>query len=381
MSTEPTVYTRKNPFPARLATNRLLTGEGSDKETRHLEISLQDSGLEYEVGDSMGIFCKNDPELVEEILKALDFSGDEIVPDGNKEPSPIRKALSETYIITQPDKKFLQAIVERAVAAPLLEELMDPERKSDLESYLWGMEIIDFLLEHPSVKFTPEEFVGTLRKLLPRLYSISSSLKAYPGQVHFTIAAVKYETHGRQRKGVCSTWLSERVGENDPVPLFVHTAKGFRLPEDLSTPVIMVGPGTGVAPFRAFLQEREATGATGKNWLFFGEQYAESNFFYQEELEKLQESGVLTNLSTAFSRDQASKIYVQHRLAENGPEVWKWLEEGAHFFVCGDAARMAKDVDVALHNIIANEGGLGDEGAALYLETMKKDKRYKRDVY
>lgn len=381
MSTDPIIYSRKNPFPARLTVNRLLTGEGSDKETRHFEVSLQDSGLEYEVGDSMGIFCKNDPELVDEILKALDFSGDEIVPDGNKEPSPIRKALSETYIITQPDKKFLQAIVERASAAPLLEELLNPERKSDLDSYVWGMEVIDFLLEHPSVKFTPEEFVATLRKLQPRLYSISSSLKAFPEQVHFTIAAVQYETHGRQRRGVCSTWLAERVGDGDPVPLFVHTAKGFRLPEDSSTPVIMVGPGTGVAPFRAYLQERLATGATGKNWLFFGEQYAESNFFYQEEFDQFQQDGVLTKLSTAFSRDQATKIYVQHRLAENATEIWKWLEEGAHFFVCGDAARMAKDVDVALHKIIANEGGHGEEGASIYLEAMKKDKRYKRDVY
>jgi sulfite reductase (NADPH) flavoprotein alpha-component len=383
MSTSETtsVYSRKNPFPAKVMVNRALTSEGSNKDTRHYELSLKGSGLTYEVGDSLGIFCTNDPELVDEILKSQGFTGDELVENAAKQTVTVRQALTNDCVITQPDRKFLTALVEKADAAPLLKELLDPSRRQDLEQYLWGQEVIDFLLEHPSVKFTPQELVSNLRKLQPRLYSIASSLKAYPEQVHLTIATVRYESRGRKRKGVCSTFLAERTTPETPVPVFVHVAKGFRLPEDGNTPVIMVGPGTGVAPFRAFLQERKATGAKGSNWLFFGEQKAKSDFFYKDEFEAAQKEGVLTKFHTAFSRDQEHKIYVQHRMLENAADLWAWIKDGAHFFVCGDASRMAKDVDDALHQIVREQGGMDATQAAEYIETMKKEKRYKRDVY
>jgi sulfite reductase (NADPH) flavoprotein alpha-component len=377
------VYSKKNPFPARLQTNRKLTLGGSEKETRHFELNLEGSGLCYECGDSIGVFPKNDPALVQEIIHALHATGDEIVPGCDCAPKTLRAALIEDYQITQPSKQFVQAISERGgEAASLLRELHDPLRKQDLEEYLWGLEYVDFLESHPSIHFTPEEFVKTLRKLLPRLYSIASSQRAYPAEVHLTIAIVRYESHGRGRKGVASTFLAERVGESDRVPVFVHVAKGFRLPEDGNTPIIMVGPGTGVAPFRAYLQDRKATGAKGKNWLFFGEQRCKCDFLYQTEFAALQANGILTRFDTAFSRDQAHKVYVQNRMMENAGEIWKWIDgEGAHFFVCGDASRMAKDVDAALLKIVETEGGKTPEEAAIYIEEMKKTKRYKRDVY
>ena len=262
-----------------------------------------------------------------------------------------------------------------------LEGLLHPDRKTELDHYLWGLEVIDFLLDAPSIQFTPDEFVSKLRKLQPRLYSVGSSIKAYPEQVHLMIASVRYESRGRNREGVASTYLADRVKQNATVPMFVHVAKGFRLPEDPTTPIIMVGPGTGVAPFRAYLQERKTVGAPGKNWLIFGEQRSRYDFFYRNEFEALQTEGVLTRFHTAFSRDQAYKVYVQHRLLENSKEVYAWLQEGAHFFVCGDAARMAKDVDVALLQIIEKEGALSPESAAEYIEALRKEKRYKRDVY
>jgi sulfite reductase (NADPH) flavoprotein alpha-component len=387
MATEPVVaplFSKKNPFPARLHVNRKLTLEGSEKDTRHFELDLDGSGLVYECGDSMGVLPKNDPALADEIIHILHAKGDELVPGNDGSPKALRAALIEDYQITQPSKQFIQAIAERGCeGADLIRELTsDPLRKGDLDQFLWGMEYIDFLQAHQSIHFTPEEFVKVLRKLLPRLYSIASSQKAYPTAVHFTIAVVKYETHGRNRKGVASTFLAERVGEADRVPVFVHTAKGFRLPEDGSTPIIMVGPGTGVAPFRAYLQDRKASGATGKNWLFFGEQRRSSDFLYEAEFNALQADGILTRFEVAFSRDQTHKVYVQHRLLENAAEIWKWIDqEGAHFFVCGDATRMAKDVDAALLKIVETQGGKTVEEAAAYLEELKKVKRYKRDVY
>jgi sulfite reductase (NADPH) flavoprotein alpha-component len=374
-------YSRKNPFPARLLVSEKLNRAGSEKETRHYEFSLAGSGFQYEVGDSMGIHTQNNPLLVQDLLDALHFSGEEQVKNKEGETFSIREGLLKHYQITQPSKQFLEAVVEQSPAAGELRDLMHPDRKKELDHHLWGREIIDFLLGAPSIRFSPEEFVGKLRKLLPRLYSIASSLKAYPEQVHFVVASVRYESHGRKREGVATTYLADRLDRNTPVPMFVHVAKGFRLPEDPNTPIIMVGPGTGVAPFRAYLQERKAVGAVGKNWLFFGEQRSGCDYFYQEEFESLQKEGVLTRLHTAFSRDQAYKVYVQQRLLENGKEVFAWLQEGAHFYVCGDEARMAKDVDVALHQIIEKEGGLAPEAAAAYVEALKKEKRYKRDVY
>jgi sulfite reductase (NADPH) flavoprotein alpha-component len=383
MSTEtPSVYSRKNPFPARLLTNRKLTSGESEKETRHFEFSLSGSGLVYDVGDSLGVLASNCPELADDIVRALHATGDEMVPGNDGSPKPLREALLRDYQITQPSKQFIAAMAERGGdATPLLRDLLDPLRKQDLEEYLWGLEYIDFLLDHPSVHFTPEEFVKLLRKLQPRLYSIASSQKTFPEQVHLTVATVRYDSNGRRRKGVASTYLAERISEETRTPVFVHVAKGFRLPEDGNTSVIMIGPGTGVAPFRAFLQERKETGAKGRNWLFFGEQRRTCDFLYENDFQEMKNAGVLTKLETAFSRDQEHKIYVQHRMLENAAELWQWLNEGAHFFVCGDASRMAKDVDLALHQIVAQQGGKTPEEAAEYIEAMKKAKRYKRDVY
>jgi sulfite reductase (NADPH) flavoprotein alpha-component len=371
-------YSRTNPFPGRLLVNRRLN-PGSNKDTRHLEVDLTGSGLSYIVGDSMAVYPTNDPPLVEEIIKALGATGGEIVPSAGKGPAlPLREALLREYRITQPTPKFLKAIAERASGAPLLNDLLQPERKADLDNYLWGLEVIDFLLEHRSIRFTPEEFVGLLAKLQPRLYSIASSLKAFPDSVHFTLDVVRYESHGRQRKGVCSTFMAERA--DDGMPVFPTSSK-FRMPEDNDVPMIMVGPGTGIAPFRAFLQERKALGARGKSWLFFGSQQEKCDYFYKDEFDALRKDGYLARIDCAFSRDQEHKIYVQHRMHENSAELWKWLEEGAHFFVCGDAKRMAKDVDAALRQIVEKEGGLDGEKANEYIERMKTEKRYKRDVY
>jgi len=243
------------------------------------------------------------------------------------------------------------------------------------------MEVIDFLLEHPSARFAPEEFVGLLTKLQPRLYSVASSLTAYPDQVHFIVDVVRYESHGRVRKGVASSFLAERA-DDVPVPVFPSVAKHFHLPDDPHTPIIMVGPGTGVAPFRAYLQERKATGAKGKNWLFFGSQHEGCDFAYGDEFKTYLKKGLLTRLDCAWSRDQPQKIYVQHKMLENAAEIWDWIDaEGAHFFVCGDARRMAKDVDATLRKIVQEQGRKSVDQANEYVEKLKSDKRYKRDVY
>lgn len=390
MSSDPAaLYSRKNPFPGKLVTNRLLSAQGSGKEIRHHEISIAGSGLTYEAGDSLGVFPTNDPRLVEELLHALGASGDEPVVAGPAGPNagapvPIRTALTRDLAITQPNKEFLAALAGKlsddddSVIGTLLK---DPLRKDDVAKYIYGMEVIDFLHAHPSLKWTPAELAGSLRKLQPRLYSIASSPRMFPETVHLTIATVRYDTHGRKRHGVASTYLAERADEPETVPVFFHSAKHFRLPADGATPVIMVGPGTGIAPFRAYLQDRLAAGATGKNWLFFGDQREKLDFLYREELEGWKTQGFLTHLHTAFSRDQEQKVYVQHRMAENATELWQWLEDGAHFYVCGDAQRMAKDVDAALHKVIETAGGKTEEEAAQYVEGLKKGKRYKRDVY
>src|ERR1700730_1661241 len=373
-------YTRTNTFQTKVIATRSLGGQGSEKDTRHFELDLKGWGLNYEVGDSMTVWPTNDPELADEIIKTIGAKGDDPVkgPNGDK---TLREVLFRDCRITQTTPKLLKAISERAVnGAPLLTELLKPERKEDLDKYLWGMEVIDFLIEHPSIKWKPQDFVDTLAKLMPRLYSISSSLKAHPDQVHFTIDVVHYESRGRKRKGVCSTFLAERA-EEAPVPVFPNTSR-FRLPEDGNTPIIMVGPGTGIAPFRAFLQDRQAAGAKGKNWLFFGAQREGCDYAYKEDFDRFMRDGLLTRLDCAWSRDQAHKIYVQHRLLDNGPEIWKWIDgEGAQFFVCGDARRMAKDVDAALRKIVQEQGGKNVEAANEYVEKLKSDKRYKRDVY
>jgi sulfite reductase (NADPH) flavoprotein alpha-component len=378
---EPLGYSRRNPFSARLLVNRKLTGEGSEKDTRHYEISLQGSGLAYEAGDALGILPTNSPELVDEMLMALGYDGEEEVSSPEGEKMPIRLALLREYQIRVPHLEFLNAMAEHDAADQYLKELINSEVRTELDKFLWGREIIDFLVESPGVKFAPEEFVSLLKKLQPRLYSIASSLKAHPEQVHLTVDTVRYDTHGRKRKGVCSNFLAERAGKDTPVPVFIQISKHFRVPENGDLPIIMVGPGTGIAPFRAFLEERKATGAKGGNWLFFGAQKSSCDFFYQEELEAYRSDGILTRFDTAFSRDQNHKIYVQNRMRENAQELWNWLEQGAHFYVCGDASRMAKDVDKALHEIVKSAGGRADEAAGEYIQKLKSDKRYQRDVY
>jgi len=373
-------WTRQNPFPGKLVVNRRLSSDDSEKDTRHFEIELTGWGLNFEPGDSVAVYPTNDPNLVNEILRALGAKGDEPVPAA-KTTKPFREALLRDYAITQPTPKFLKAIAQRASAAPMLTELLHPDRKHDLENYLWGAEVIDFLLEHPSVKITPEEFVGLLTKLQPRLYSVASSLRVFPDQVHLIVDVVQYESRGRVRKGVASTFLAERA-DKVPVPVYPSSAKHFHMPEDQNLPLIMIGPGTGIAPFRAFLQERRATSAKGKNWLFYGAQREKCNYAYKEDWEVFTREGLLTRLDCAWSRDQAHKIYVQHKMLENAAEIWNWIDgEGAQFFVCGDARRMAKDVDAALRKIIQEQGGKSVDEANGYVEKLKNDKRYKRDVY
>ena len=382
-SASTSVWSRKNPFAARLLVNRRLTGPYSAKDTRHYELSLADSGLTYEAGDALGIVGSNCMNLVQEILGALHCTGDEPVPGVSGGKMTLRQALWKDYAINQPSRQFLAALAEKAgEAASFLQTLLNPDRQVALDHYLEGVEIIDLLEEHPSVHFEPEEFVKLLRKLPPRLYSISSSQMAHPEEVHLTVATVRYESHGRLRKGVCSTFLAERVPVGGTVPIFFHVSKSFRLPENPDTPIIMVGPGTGIAPFRAFLEQRRVMGAKGENWLFFGDQRQSDDFLYREDFEQFQAEGILSRLDTAFSRDQERKVYVQHRMLENAAEIWKWLDEkGAQFFVCGDASRMAPNVDSALDQIIQEQGGMSPERAAEYIEMLEKTKRYKRDVY
>jgi sulfite reductase (NADPH) flavoprotein alpha-component len=378
------VYNVKNPCIAKVKRMFNLSGPDAPKHTAHYEIDLSGSGLEYTPGDSLAVQPTNDPALVDDTLAALGFSGTEIVKHPKTAAEvPIRQALIEGALITEIDNKLIKAIVEKTGGNTPLAELSLPEKKEDLKNYLWGRFVIDLLLENPTAKFTPEEFMLTQKKLNIRLYSISSSQKAHPGEVHLTIATVRYTSHGRVRGGVASTFLAERVVPNETlVQCFVNHGKGFRLPEPQDvTPIIMCGPGTGIAPFRAFLEERKATNAKGKSWLFFGEVSSKSCFFYKDEFEAYLADGTLTKLSTAWSRDQSEKIYVQHKMLEDAAEIWSWLDQGAIFYVCGDASRMALDVDRALHAIIEKEGGKTVDEAAAYVLAMKEAKRYRRDVY
>ena len=377
MSATVSTFSRKNPFPARLTRTRLLTAPGSGKETLHFEVSLAGSGLAYEVGDSLGIFPSNDAAEVDAVLAASGLRGDEPVESAG---SNLREVLTRQVTLREPSRQLLAAILEKCPDANELSEFIDPEAKSVMDDWIDGRDVVDILQAYPRARFTADELVKVLRKLQPRLYSIASSPKAFPEDIHLTVAVVRYELHGRNRQGVCSTYLADRVN-GGTMPVFIHSAKHFRQPEDTSVPLIMVGPGTGIAPFRAFLQEREVLGAPGKTWLFFGDRNRATDFLYEEEINAWRGKGVLHRLDTAFSRDQPEKIYVQQRMLENAAELWRWLEEGGYFYVCGDASRMAKDVDEALHRIVAEAGGKSKEEAAAYVEELKKTKRYRKDVY
>ncbi len=370
-------YHRKNPFPAKLLVNRLLTDASSSKETRHYEISIVGSGLSYEAGDALCVVPTNCPTLVADVIKALNCNPDQEVTV-NGDLIKLGDALQNQFEIKTPSKEFIEELATRSGNQELNGIITDKERLSD---YLWGRDTLDLLLQNPIAEFTSAEFVSLLKPLQHRAYSISSSGKQYPETVHLTVASVRYDGFGRNHKGVCSTFLADLVDGETPVRTFFTPNKVFRVPDDNSLPMIMVGPGTGIAPFRAFLQERDFRKANGKNWLFFGDRNAATDYIYRDELEAYQASGLLTHLDLAFSRDQEAKIYVQDRMIEKGAELFQWLEQGGYFFVCGDAYRMAKDVDQALHNVIAQHGKLSDQQAIDYVNQLKKDKRYVRDVY
>ncbi len=380
------VYTKDNPFPARLKENRLLNKAGSHKETRHLVVDIGGSDLHYKVGDSLGVFPTNRASEVDEIILRLGVSGNEAVsPAMLKLPAPVslREALTSRLALAKPTRKILETLAAKATDEgdkAKLAALLAPEAKDALPGYLEDREYIDLLTEFPSAKLTPQELVDHMRKLMPRLYSIASSSKPYPHEVHLTVAIVRYETNHRSRVGVASTFLADRAAPPVPVPVFVSDSH-FGVPDDKAKDIIMVGPGTGIAPFRAFMQERIATNATGRNWVFFGDQHRATDYLYEEEWTKWQADGKLARVDLAFSRDQILKVYVQDRMRENAAELWSWLKAGAHFYVCGDAKRMAKDVDVALHDVISQQGGMEPAAAAEYVKQMKKDKRYQRDVY
>ncbi|MGU9501503.1 assimilatory sulfite reductase (NADPH) flavoprotein subunit [Bacillus paralicheniformis] len=375
-----TVYSRKNPFRAEVLENLNLNGRGSNKETRHLELSLEGSGLTYEPGDALGIFPENDPELVDMLLAELKWDPNATVTVDQGENLSLKEALTSYYEITVLTKKFIQQAAE-LIANEKLRELAAQENADQLKAYIAGRDLIDFVQDFGPITAAPQDFVSILRKIPPRLYSIASSFAANPDEVHLTIGAVRYNTHGRDRKGVCSVLCAERLQPGDTLPVFMQPNKNFKLPENPEAPIIMVGPGTGVAPFRSFMQEREETGAPGKSWMFFGDQHFVTDFLYQTEWQKWLSDGVLTKMDVAFSRDTEEKVYVQHRMLEHSKELFEWLEEGAAFYVCGDKNNMAKDVQNALLEIIEKEGGKSREEAEAYLAEMKKQKRYQRDVY
>lgn len=373
------VYNRKNPFPAKMRVNRIVTALDSSKETRHYEISIAGSGLSYEAGDALCVIPTNCPELVAEIVKALGCTGSEDEPV-NGELMTLSEALRTHFEIKTPSKEFIEEIANRSGDQELNGLLLSGD-KDKLADYLWGRDILDLLLQFPGIEFSAAEFLGLLKPLQHRAYSISSSGKKHPDSVHLTVASVRYDAHGRHHKGVCSTYLADLVGEETDVRIFFTPNNHFRVPNDDSLPMVMVGPGTGIAPFRAFLQEREFRKAPGKNWLFFGDRNAATDFIYREEIEAMQTNGLLTRLDLAFSRDQEEKIYVQDRMKESGAELYAWLEQGGYFFVCGDAYRMAKDVDQALHDVIRKHGNKTLVETVDYVNRLKKEKRYVRDVY
>jgi sulfite reductase (NADPH) flavoprotein alpha-component len=368
-------YSREHPVEARFVSRTRLNGEGSEKVTNHIEIDLSESGLEYEVGDSLGVFPANDPALVDAVIAAID-----VPPDFPIAGEPFRQVLIErTSLGAAPDAlfQFISYLTggERRVTAKALARGEDPDGDAA------HLDVLGALQKFAGIRPDPEALIEVLEPLQPRLYSISSSPRTNPGRVSLTVDAVQYEALGRQRLGVASTWLGGRVGASDEVLVYVQKAHNFALPADGATPIVMVGPGTGIAPFRAFLHERMATAAAGPAWLFFGHQREAHDFFYRDEWEMLRQRGVLTNLSLAWSRDGAQKVYVQQRIREAGAELWSWLDRGGHFYVCGDAKKMARDVEAAVRDVASAHGGMSAEGAVAYLARLKNEGRYQADVY
>lgn len=374
-------YSRSNPFKGEVLTTINLNGRGSDRETRHLEISLEGSGLTYEPGDCVGIYPENDPALVDAIIAEMKWNGSENVISGKDgEEGQLRGALLRQFEITV----LTRPLVEKAAAFSengKLAELVQPDNREAFKAYANGRDLLDLLQDFGPWKLTPADLVSILRKLPPRLYSIASSNKANPDEVHVTIRKVEYEAHGRNRGGVCSVQVSERLEAGDTLPIFIQNNPNFKLPANPQTPVIMIGPGTGVAPFRAFLEEREELGSEGKTWLFYGDRHFVTDFLYQTDWQRMLKDGVLTKLDVAFSRDSEEKVYVQHRMLEQGSEFYAWLQEGGHVYVCGDEKHMAHDVHAALLSIVEKHGGLSSEAAAAYVADLQASGRYQRDVY
>ncbi|WP_421240914.1 assimilatory sulfite reductase (NADPH) flavoprotein subunit [Aeromonas enteropelogenes] len=366
-------YSKENPFPARLSVNQKITGRDSTKDIRHIEISLEESGIRYQPGDALGIWFDNDADLVGEVLALAHLSGDEATARGS-----LREVLSRELELTRLHGGFITGLAEIADNAALKDLAGD---KAQVNALVASAQVVDVLKRFPTA-LSAEQLIGLLRPLTPRLYSIASSQSEVEEEVHLTVGVVRYpQEDGTVRSGAASSYLADRLPEDAEVRVFVEHNDNFRLPQNPDTPVIMVGPGTGIAPFRAFLQEREAQGADGNNWLFFGNPHFTQDFLYQVEWQRYVKSGLLSKISLAFSRDQANKIYVQDRLREAGLELYQWLEAGAHFYVCGDANHMAKDVQEALLDVIAEHGQKSREEAEEYLSELRRAKRYQRDVY
>ncbi|MFZ0369858.1 MAG: assimilatory sulfite reductase (NADPH) flavoprotein subunit [Halobacillus sp.] len=373
------VYSRAHPFQAEILENINLNGRGSNKETRHLELDLEGSNLSYEPGDSLAIFPENDESLVDQLIKEMDWNPEESVPiNKDGEIRSLREALLSTYETTCLTKPLLEKAQTLTDNEQLKELLKDSEQ---WKAYIYGRDLLDFVQDFGPWKGTVQDFIGILRKIPVRLYSIASSQAANPEEVHLTIGALRYEAHGRNRLGVCSIQCAERATHGDQLSVFVQKNPNFKLPDNPEAPVLMIGAGTGVAPYRSFLEEREETEAPGKNWLFFGEQHFVSDFLYQVEWQRWLNEGVLTNMDVAFSRDNEEKVYVQHRLLEKSAEVYQWLQDGTYVYVCGDEKYMAKDVHEALITIAEKEGNMSREDAQSYIDNLRKEKRYQRDVY
>jgi sulfite reductase (NADPH) flavoprotein alpha-component len=372
-------YSKSNPYEAEVLENINLNGRGSNKEVRHVELLLDNYGEEYEPGDCLVVLPQNDPEIVSQLIETLGFDETvEVTINDDGDTLPLQKALTEHFEITKLTKPLLQKAVDLLNNEQLTAKINDDEW---IQAYIDGRDLVDLFTDFPSESFKPEALHQLLRKLPPREYSIASSYKANPDEVHITVGAVRYQAHDRDRKGVCSVQLAERVQPGDTIPIYLKKNPNFKFPFDEETPVIMIGPGTGVAPFRSYLQEREELGLTGQTWLFFGEQHFTTDFLYQTEWQTWLKDEVLSKLDLAFSRDTDEKVYVQHRIAEQSATFYEWLMNGAKLYVCGDEKQMAKDVHQTIRYILEQEGGMSEVDAEAYLTEMKKEKRYQRDVY
>ncbi|MCG7382233.1 assimilatory sulfite reductase (NADPH) flavoprotein subunit [Paenibacillus sp. ACRRY] len=372
-------YNRTNPFKAEVLENLNLNGRGSDRETRHIELSLEGSNLDYEPGDSLGVFPENHPRLVDELIAAMGWNADErVTVNKSGEQVSVYEALLHYFEITSVTKPVAQELAKLSPDSGLANLLAND---AEFRNVMNSCDLLDLVQDYNLKGIPAGEFVAVLRKIPARLYSIASSSKSFPDEVHLTVRTVRYEARGRERYGVCSVHLAERIETGDSLPVYIQHNPNFKLPENPDAPIIMIGPGTGVAPFRSFLGEREETGAEGKTWLFYGDQHFLTDFLYQTEWQRWLKDGVLTKMDVAFSRDTEHKVYVQHRMLENSKELYQWLQEGAVIYVCGDEKKMAHDVHGALATILEQEGGLTSEQASEYLTRLQQEKRYQRDVY